>query len=147
MLRDKPHLGLSAFAITSGLIVIISKYLFMAGPYNNPILYWFDVLLDGAPMLFGSFLFLAIAYWFMAIFGRVTHPVLNVLQLVFVLFSYFGICYVAGSMLNQTSRFPSISMFDYLIILSPYVSLLVLVLNITYSLVKPIEPRQNKITT
>jgi hypothetical protein len=144
MLRDKPHLGFSVLSIISGLILIIPKYLFTAKTYDNPILYWFDVLLDGIPMLFGSFLFLAITYWFMAMFGRVTHPVLNVLQLVFVLFSYIGIRYVAGSMLNQTSRFPYFSMFDYLMILSPYVSLLILVLNIIYSLVKPIEPKQNR---
>lgn len=147
MLRYKPHLGFSVFTITSGLIVVISKYIFTAKMYDNPVLYWLDALLDGIPMLFGSFLFLAIAYWFIALFGRETHPLLNVLQLVFVLFSYFGICYVAGSIFSRTSEFLDFSIFDYLMILSPYVSLLILVLNIIYSLVKLNESKQNTYTT
>lgn len=137
MLRSKPHLGFSLYACITGLILILSRFLFNAETYENPFLYWLNVLIDGLPMLLACFIFLAIGYWFIAFFKKETHPAINVLQLIFIFLSYFSICYVAGSLWSQTSSIPKFSILDYLIILSPYLSLVLFVINIIYSLMAP----------
>lgn len=143
MIVDKPHIVYFMISIIAGIIILIFKLPFLSALFERPTMGFVNVLVESLPVLFGSILFLALAYWFMAVFKKPTHPVLNILQLISVFLAYFGIVFIKIYMMYDTGtdNFLSTSfMISFCIMITlPYVSLAFLVLNVIYSLVKPNE--------
>lgn len=150
MLKDKPYIIFFWIFILS--LVISATRLLTWEIQTTTSINWFFVFRDTIPYLGGVSLIIAVLFWLLFIFKRPTHPSLNVAQLLILILSYVSLSYFVGVtvrdgnlMMDNVNIINKVVIFYYVFLVSTIVTVLILLVNVVLSIIKPNIGRKDAI--